>query len=112
MQMDVAVLVDEQVPHAAIVQAIRAAGAPLLESVRAFDVYRGEPVPPGRKSIAYAVTYRASDRTLTEEEAEQVHARIERRLRDDFGAQIRGRERYAGADAMPRPPAATDTAAE
>jgi phenylalanyl-tRNA synthetase beta chain len=91
LAMDIALLVDEDTPHSEIAEAIREAGAPLLETAHLFDLYRGEPVPPGRKSMAYALTYRAGDRTLTEEEAGRVHAGIERRLIDRFGAVIRGR---------------------
>ncbi len=91
VDMDIAAVVDDTTSHAAVVEAIRAAGAPLLESVRLFDVYRGEPIPPGKKSLAYSLTYRAPDRTLTEAEASEVHQRIEQRLRDQFNAQIRGK---------------------
>jgi len=65
---DVALVVDEKVPAAAVAGALRAGAGDLLESVRLFDVYRGDPVPGGRKSLAFALRFRAPDRTLTEEE--------------------------------------------
>src|SRR5581483_10162567 len=91
VEMDVALVVPEHISHREVEQVIRAAGAPLLESVSLFDLYRGDPVPPDQKSMAYALTYRAADRTLTEAEAVAVHARIEQQLRARFDARIRGR---------------------
>jgi len=91
VEMDISVVVGEAIRHADLSAAIRAAGAPLLESVHLFDVYRGAPIPTGTKSLAYALTYRDPDRTLTETEADEVHRRIEQTLRHNFGAQIRGR---------------------
>jgi phenylalanyl-tRNA synthetase beta chain len=88
---DVAVVVDEATPHAEVEAAISAAAGPLLESVRLFDVYRGQPVAEGRKSLAFALRYRAIDRTLEDEEVAAAHARVEASLRDRFGAEVRGR---------------------
>jgi len=61
----------------------------LVEAVTLFDVYRGPPIPEGRKSLAWAIRYRASDRTLTDSEADAAHARIVERLRA-AGAELRG----------------------
>jgi phenylalanyl-tRNA synthetase beta chain len=66
---DVAVVVDEEVTAAAVEDALRAGAGDLLESLRLFDVYRDERLGAGRKSLAYALRFRASDRTLTVEEA-------------------------------------------
>jgi len=65
---------------------------PLVETVTLFDVYRGPPVPEGRKSLALAIRYRASDRTLTDPEADEAHGRIVARLRADptSRAEVRG----------------------
>jgi phenylalanyl-tRNA synthetase beta chain len=65
---DVALVVDETVAAADVAAALRAGGGPDLESVRLFDVYLGEQVGPGKKSLAYALRFRAPDRTLTEAE--------------------------------------------
>ena len=54
-----------------------------------FDVYRGDPLPPGTKSLAFAIDLRASDRTLTGEETEPVVTAIVERLRREFGAELR-----------------------
>ncbi len=66
---DVALVVDDAVPAAALAEALRDGAGELLESVRLFDVYTGPQVGEGRKSLAFALRFRAADRTLTEEEA-------------------------------------------
>ena len=60
--------------------------------MRLFDVYRGENVPAGHKSLAYALTYQADDRTLTDKEVDKAHKKIEDRLKHVLKAQIRGEE--------------------
>lgn len=66
---DIALIVDAQVPAADLTSALMIGGAPLLESVVLFDVYEGEQVGVGRKSLAFTLTFRAPDRTLTAAEA-------------------------------------------
>ena len=66
---DVALVVDEDVPAQAVADALRSGGGELLEEVRLFDVFTGSQVGEGRKSLAYALTFRAPDRSLTEDEA-------------------------------------------
>jgi phenylalanyl-tRNA synthetase beta chain len=88
---DIAIVVDEDAPHAAVEAAIRAAAGPLLESAQLFDVYRGRSIPEGRQSLAFALRYRALDRTLEEDEVSAVHARVEEALRTRFQADVRGR---------------------
>jgi phenylalanyl-tRNA synthetase beta chain len=65
---DVALVVASDVPAAAVERALRAGAGPLLESLSLFDVYVGPPVPPGHVSLAYALRFRAPDRTLTDAE--------------------------------------------
>src|SRR5262249_37837196 len=89
--VDLAVIVEETVAEADVATAIDAAGAPLLAERRLFDVYRGAPVPAGRKSLAYSLVYRAPDRTLTDAETADAQAAIEAALRERFGGVIRGR---------------------
>ncbi|GAA0324618.1 phenylalanine--tRNA ligase subunit beta [Kineococcus aurantiacus] len=66
---DVALVVDADVPAGAVEAALRAGAGPLLEDLHLFDVYTGAQVGPGRKSLAFALRFRAPDRTLTAEEA-------------------------------------------
>ena len=73
---------------AAAVLAVRA--DTLVEDVTLFDVYRGPPIPDGRKNLAMAIRYRAVDRTLTDADADAAHGRIVERLRREVGAELRG----------------------
>jgi phenylalanyl-tRNA synthetase beta chain len=76
LYQDIAVLVPEEVPAAEVRAAILAAGGGLLRSARPFDVYRGEQVGGGRKSLALRLEFRAADRTLTDEEVAPVREAI------------------------------------
>jgi len=91
LRQDIAVVVDEGVPVGRVVDVVRSSGGRELAAVDVFDVYRGQPIPAGRKSVAYALTYRSPERTLTEAETAEVHANIEQVLQVRFNAQIRGR---------------------
>jgi phenylalanyl-tRNA synthetase beta chain len=66
---DVALVVEDSVPEHAVEAALREGAGALLESVRLFDVYTGERIGEGRKSLAFALRFRAPDRTLTADEA-------------------------------------------
>ena len=90
VSMDVAFVVDEGIAHEKLVQCMTSAGGKLLEDVRLFDVYRDEArVGVGKKSMAYALTYRASDRTLTSEEVDKAHARLVKKVSAATGAEVR-----------------------
>jgi phenylalanyl-tRNA synthetase beta chain len=86
---DLAVVVDEAVPAAAVRDAIAEAGGFLLRDVQLFDVYRGESIPAGKKSLAYALTFQAPDKTLRDEIAARQVERIVARLRGELGADLR-----------------------
>jgi phenylalanyl-tRNA synthetase beta chain len=88
---DIAIVVDEDTIHAEVEAAIREAAQPLLESVQLFDIYRGDQVSAGRKSLAFTLRYRAADRTLSDEEVASAHARVEEILRTRFRGEVRGR---------------------
>ncbi len=89
--VDVALVVDEGVTHERLVQCMTSAGGKLLEDVRLFDVYRDEErVGAGKKSMAYSLTYRAPDRTLTGEEVERAHGRLLTKVEKATGAEVRG----------------------
>jgi phenylalanyl-tRNA synthetase beta chain len=89
---DIAVIVDESVAAERIVSEIRTAGGGLLSGIRLFDLYRGESIPAGKKSLAYALSYQADDRTLTDKEVDKAHKKIEDRLKHVLKAQIRGKD--------------------
>ncbi len=86
---DLALIVDAVVPADRVADVLRRAGGPLLESVRLFDVYTGEPVPAGRKSLAFALSVRATDRTLTGAEAQQVRDAVVDAAATECGAVLR-----------------------
>jgi phenylalanyl-tRNA synthetase beta chain len=89
---DIAMFVGPKVTHAEILAAISSANEPLLEKVELFDLFMendGKGAPEMKKSLAYSLTYRDKNRTLTSEEVSAVHARIRERLRNDVGAELR-----------------------
>ncbi|HWL65935.1 MAG TPA: phenylalanine--tRNA ligase subunit beta, partial [Actinomycetota bacterium] len=88
--LDLAIVVAEDVPAEKIAAAIDEAGKPELVGAVLFDVYRGEQVESGSKSLGYALELRVTDRTLTDEEASAVRGRIVDRLAQSFDAQLRG----------------------
>ncbi len=89
VRLDLAVVVDASVAAADVEAALRDGAGELLESVRLFDVYTGPQVQEGEKSLAYALTVRAADRTLTSEEAEQVEDAALAEATRRTGARIR-----------------------
>jgi phenylalanyl-tRNA synthetase beta chain len=89
VRQDLAFVVDEQVPAGELVTAAHEAVGPELREMRAFDVYRGDQVGPGKKSIAFAVSFQSSEGTLTDEDAGELRNRIVEGLEARFGAQLR-----------------------
>ncbi|MGQ9512707.1 phenylalanine--tRNA ligase subunit beta [Thermodesulfitimonas sp.] len=86
---DIAVIVPEHLPAARLAATIKAAGGGLLRSVQVFDVYQGPKLPPGTKSIAFSLLFRADDRTLTDEEVTGLVGLVVERLQEEFGAVLR-----------------------
>lgn len=86
---DIAVVVDEDVAAGSLLEVARKAGAPMIEDLSVIDLYRGEGVEPGKKSIAMRMRLRAADRTLTEDEITQTMSRIVAALGEHCGAQLR-----------------------
>lgn len=91
VSIDVAFVVDEAVTNEKLTQCMSSAGGKLLESATLFDVYRDEErLGAGKKSMAYALEYRAADRTLTSEEVDKQHERLVKKVCGATGAEIRG----------------------
>ncbi len=90
LREDIAVVVDAGVPAATVLDTVRAAGGKLLTRAEVFDVYRGEQIPPGRTSLAIALTFRARDRTLTDADVAPVRERIVARVASELGGELRG----------------------
>lgn len=86
---DIALVVDEDLPAARLEAEIRAGGGDMLKQIRLFDVYRGANLPAGKKSLAYALTYQADDRSLTDKEVSKVRSKIVGRVEKLLGATLR-----------------------
>lgn len=89
MTRDIAVVVSEECMVGPMIESIKEAGGELLESVELFDIYRGEQVENDKKSVAFSLTYRLNDRTLTDKETDERHSAVVKALKDSFGAEIR-----------------------
>ena len=91
ISIDLAIVVDESVTAEQLVQRLKSAGGKLLCDIRLFDVYR-DPlrVGEGKKSMAFSLTYRADDRTLTSEEVEKTHTKLVEKVLRSTGGEIRG----------------------
>jgi phenylalanyl-tRNA synthetase beta chain len=89
VHQDLAFVVDEDVLAGDLVAAARTAGGPELRDVGVFDVYRGEPIPAGRKSVALHVSFQSPERTLSDEDARAIRERVVAALEDGFGAELR-----------------------
>jgi len=86
---DLALVVDDQVPAGDIEALIRQTGGKTLREVRLFDVYRGEQVGQGKKSLAYSLVYQHPEKTLTDKEVLSIRIRIVKRLEKELGAELR-----------------------
>jgi len=85
---DIALILDESIPAAQVEALIRQTGGKVLTEVKLFDVYRGEQIGAGKKSLAYSLTYQA-EKTLTDKEAAAIRNKIVRRLENELGAKLR-----------------------
>ena len=91
VDVDIALVVNEDVTNERLVQCITSAGGKLLADVRLFDVYRDDlRLGAGKKSMAYALTFRAPDRTLTGEEVEKAVEKLKKKVAGATGAEVRG----------------------
>jgi phenylalanyl-tRNA synthetase beta chain len=86
---DLALVVDESLPAERVAELIRRTAGKVVREVRLFDVYRGEKVGAGKKSLAYSLTYQASDKTLSDKDVAGLRAHILRKLEQELGAKLR-----------------------
>ncbi len=89
MQRDIAMLVKDEVNVKEIEKIIKAKGGKLLESVKLFDVYKGEQIEKGYKSVAYSILFRSNEKTLTDEEVNAPMKKILKELEEKLQAQLR-----------------------
>ncbi|MCH5185309.1 MAG: phenylalanine--tRNA ligase subunit beta [Oscillospiraceae bacterium] len=86
---DIAMLIDEKVLVADIEEVITSSAGKLLTDIKLFDIYKGKQIPDGKKSVAYSIVFRASDRTLTDEEINKIFDKIINNLEDKLNAELR-----------------------
>jgi phenylalanyl-tRNA synthetase beta chain len=86
---DMAILIDDNILVQEIQEIMWKQGGNMVESIKLFDVYKGEQIPQGKRSIAYSLIYRLENKTLTDEEVNKVHDKIVRTLESKLGAQLR-----------------------
>ncbi len=83
---DITIIVDKAVESAAILASIKDAGEELVESLSIFDVFQGEPIQPGKKSISFRIVYRSADKTLEDDRVNKLHNKITKGLLEKFKA--------------------------
>ena len=86
---DMALYAPIDLPVTDLIQVMEKAGGNLLENIELFDEYRGENVPEGQRSLAFSLTYQASDRTLTDEEVEPLLEKVRSALTEQFAVTLR-----------------------
>lgn len=86
---DLAITIDECITFKQVLDLIRKEGGRLLQDVSLFDVYVGQQIPKGKKSLAFSLTYRSEQKTLTDAEVNEVHQRIFQRLNSELNAELR-----------------------
>lgn len=86
---DMAFILDDDILVQQIEDIIKKQGGNMLESFKLFDIYKGKQIPEGKKSVAYSITYRLENKTLTDKEVEKVHNKILSSLSYVLGAELR-----------------------
>lgn len=89
IQRDLAIVVDQELPSDTPIELINSTGGELVESIRLFDVYKGDQVPEDKKSLAYTITYNSDTETLTDIVVNNLHDKIVNRLNQELGAELR-----------------------
>ena len=89
VKRDTAILVSSEFESQKIFELIKTHGSELIEDVYIFDVYKGKGIPEGKQSIAFRVTYRAFEKTLTSEEVDSIHSKLVEQIISETGAELR-----------------------
>jgi len=89
IERDIAIVVDEAIPAVEITKLIIAFPSELIEEVSIFDFYKGSHIPFGKKSLAFSILYRSKERTLTDQEVEQLHSSIVEHIMKKTGGELR-----------------------
>jgi len=86
---DIALVVDESIPAGKVAALIRQTAGANLKDLQLFDVYRGDPIPPGKKSLAFSLTFQSPVKTLTDKDTAKLRRKIVGRLSREIGAELR-----------------------
>ena len=86
---DISLIVDDALPWGAVEGLLHGLDEPILRAADLFDVYRGKQIPPGKKALAFSVTFRSDQRTLTGEEIEAIWKKIIHALTEKLGGEVR-----------------------
>jgi len=89
IERDIAIVIPDNTTVAEVEKTIRNVNSALIESIGLFDIYRGKPIPEDKKSLAFTIRYRAGDRTLTDNEVNELHSKIIKNLEDSLKAELR-----------------------
>lgn len=89
IERDIALVVLDNVTVSAVNEEIRKVESDIVESVNLFDIYKGKPIPKDKKSLAFSIRYRSASRTLTDNEVDELHLEIIRRLQSNLNAELR-----------------------
>jgi len=89
INLDIALVVDENIKSGVLEEIIKEKGSHLVEDIILFDMYKGKPLPEGKKSLAYSITYRSNEKTLTFDEVNELHQEILKKLEEKTGAVFR-----------------------
>ncbi len=89
IQRDLAIVVDNELQSDTPIEIINSTGGEWVESIRLFDVYEGDQVPDGKKSLAYTITYHSATETLTDKAVNDLHTKVVQKLNQELGAELR-----------------------
>jgi phenylalanyl-tRNA synthetase beta chain len=89
IKRDIAILLDDTISASNIYDVIKEEARELVKSVDVFDLYKGQQIELGKKSLAYTIEYRSGERTLNDKEVNEIHKKVQDALTKRLGAQIR-----------------------
>jgi phenylalanyl-tRNA synthetase beta chain len=90
VERDMALIVSNDIPVSAVTHEINSIDSDIIESVRIFDIYTGKSIEKDKKSLAFSIRYRSSEKTLTDSEVDELHNSIVKRLQKTIKAELRG----------------------
>lgn len=89
IERDVALIVNDEITVSSVKQLILSIQSGIIEAVNLFDIYKGKPIPKDKKSLAFSIRYRSASKTLTDNEVDELHSEIIRKLQINLNAELR-----------------------